>query len=75
MATLTIRNLPSQVLQALRKLAKSNGRSVEDQVRRLLAETAVDRLSACDLIEGSWQRQSRAATADEVDAWLDQSRP
>lgn len=75
MATLTIRNLPDGVLKALRRLAEINGRSVEDQVRRLLAETTADRLSACELIESSWQRQTRATTADEVNTWLARSRP
>ncbi len=75
MATLTIRNLPDSVLRALRRLAEMNGRSVEDQVRRLLAETVADRLAACELIEASWKRQSRPTTADEIAAWLARSRP
>ncbi len=75
MATLTVRNLPDEVMQALRKLAELSGRSVEDQVRRLLAESATDRLSACELIEAAWRRQSRPTTPAEVEAWLRESRP
>ena len=75
MATLTIRGLSEDVLEALRRLAERNGRSVEDQVRRLLAEVATDRLSACELIELAWKRQARQPTQGEVDAWVRESRP
>jgi plasmid stability protein len=75
MATLTVRNLGDDVLAALKKLAEMNGRSVEDQVRRLLAEVATDRLSACELIESAWRRQARAPSPDEVNQWLRESRP
>jgi plasmid stability protein len=75
MATLTVRNLGDDVLAALKKLAEMNGRSVEDQVRRLLAEVATDRLSACELIESAWSRQARAPSPDEVSQWLRESRP
>ena len=40
MATLTIRNVPDETHQALRMRAARNGRSVEEEVRRILAEHA-----------------------------------
>jgi|SRR5580658_7007733 plasmid stability protein len=40
MATLTIRNVPDETHQALRMRAARNGRSVEEEVRRILAEQA-----------------------------------
>ncbi|MBN1960947.1 MAG: ribbon-helix-helix protein, CopG family [Deltaproteobacteria bacterium] len=75
MATLTVRNLSDDILAELKKLAQRNGRSLEDMVRRLLAEVVVDHLSACELIEASWQRQSRTPSVAEVNAWLRESRP
>ena len=42
MATLTIRNLPDQVRDALRVRAAKNGRSMEAEVRALLEESAVE---------------------------------
>ncbi|WP_075995312.1 FitA-like ribbon-helix-helix domain-containing protein [Salaquimonas pukyongi] len=39
MATLTIRNLPDEVRQALRERAARNGVSMEQEVRRILAES------------------------------------
>lgn len=38
MGTLTIRNLPEKTHKALRLRAAENGRSVEEEVRRILAE-------------------------------------
>ncbi len=38
MATLTVRNVPDQVHKGLRLRAAENGRSVEEEVRRILAE-------------------------------------
>ncbi len=40
MATLTIRNVPDHVHKNLRLRAAENGRSVEEEVRRLLSERA-----------------------------------
>jgi plasmid stability protein len=44
MATLTIRNLPDETHKALRVRAALNGRSVEEEVRRILAEHAPERI-------------------------------
>ncbi len=38
MATLTIRNVPDDVHKGLRLRAAENGRSVEEEIRRILAE-------------------------------------
>lgn len=40
MATLTIRNVPEETHKALRLRAAEHGRSVEEEVRRILAEQA-----------------------------------
>jgi plasmid stability protein len=41
MATLTIRNVPEDVHKGLRLRAAENGRSVEEEIRRILAEQVV----------------------------------
>ena len=38
MATLTVRNVPDDVHKGLRLRAAQNGRSVEEEIRRILAE-------------------------------------
>jgi len=43
MATLTIRNVSDETHKALRLRAAENGRSVEEEVRRILAEHAAPR--------------------------------
>ena len=42
MATLTIRNVPEDVKQALRVKAAESGRSLEEALRQLLSEQASD---------------------------------
>jgi plasmid stability protein len=70
MATLTIRNLPDEVVSSLKSLAQRNQRSMEQEVRDILEEHAGDRISAVQQIEKSWQRQSRRPRAKEVDSWI-----
>ena len=40
MATLTIRNVPDHVKQALRERAAANGVSMEEELRRIVADSA-----------------------------------
>ena len=40
MATLTVRNVPDSVRKGLRMRAAENGRSMEEEIRRILAENA-----------------------------------
>ena len=75
MPTITVRNVPDAVAAALRELARRNGCSMEQEVRNLLAEVAVDRAAACDLIEAAWQRQDRPTNTEEMEEWLSASRP
>ncbi len=42
MATLTIRNVPEDVKQALRVKAAQNGNSLEETLRRLLSDVVAD---------------------------------
>jgi phosphopantothenoylcysteine decarboxylase / phosphopantothenate---cysteine ligase len=74
MATLTIRNLPDEVAEALREMAARNGRSMEEQVRRILTEQVIDRMSALALIDEMIARQPRPTTAEEVDAGIESGR-
>jgi plasmid stability protein len=74
MPTLTIRNVPDQVVAALKALAKANGRSMEQEIRELLASAALDRKAVCDLIEASWKRQKRPIRAEEVLEWIAEGR-
>jgi plasmid stability protein len=57
MATLTIRNVDEATHKALRLRAAEKGRSVEEEVRRILAETA-----------SSQPEQRKPKTPEEIDA-------
>ena len=74
MATVTIRNVPDEVLARLKELARANHRSMEEELRRLLAERAMDRMSVLEQIEAAYGRQRRPTQADEVDRWIRESR-
>lgn len=55
MAVLTIRGLDEKVTDRLKALAKRNGRSTEEQVRRILTDAVVDRAEALAHIEEALQ--------------------
>jgi predicted DNA-binding protein len=75
MATVTVRNLSPKVVRSLKSLAKRNGRSMEQEVREIIEMYVGDKLSVMKQIEESWSRQARRPTAEEVDAWIKESRP
>jgi plasmid stability protein len=74
MATLTIRNLPPEVVRSLKALAQRHHRSMEQEVREILESQAGDRLSAVAQIERSWDGQARTPSAEEIDSWITTGR-
>jgi plasmid stability protein len=74
MATLTIRNVPPKVVKSLKALARKSGRSMEQEVRALLAEYVGERLALLQEIESAWTRQTRRPAAQDIDAWVDAGR-
>jgi plasmid stability protein len=75
MATLTIRNVPTKVVRALKAQAQRNRRSMEQEVRELIESQVGDRASAIAQIERAWSSQKRSPNAEEVEAWLHEGRP
>jgi hypothetical protein len=47
---------------------------MEQEIRELLEEYAVERSSVLKQIEASWARQSRRPSAKEIDSWIDAGR-
>jgi plasmid stability protein len=72
--TLTIRNVPDHVIRSLKSLAARNARSMEQEVREILEENAIDRISALEQIEKSWKRQTRRPKPAEIDRWIRSGR-
>ena len=64
MATLTIRNVPDDVKQALRVKAAENGRSLEEALRVLIAENVKDprrqasRIDAAEIVRRAAELES-----------------
>lgn len=75
MPTITVRNVPTKVVQSLKALAKRHNRSMEQEVRDLLEGYVAERRAVLDQIEAGWAKQGRRPTAAEVDAWMAVGRP
>lgn len=74
MPTLTIRNVPASVVKSLKALARRKQRSMEQEVREVLASYAAERCSVLEQIEAGWGSQSRRPRAEEVEAWIGAGR-
>ena len=74
MATLTIRNVPATVVSALKRIAKQNDRSMEQEVRLLHEEKTVDRESVLLRIREGRRHLLRLAAPAELDAWIEVGR-
>ena len=70
MATITVRNIPDEVIAMIKTRARRNKRSMEQEVRTILSEVVLDRERAMKRIESLWQQQKRPISKEEVDAWL-----
>lgn len=73
MATLTVRNVPSGVVDRLKEVAAQKGRSMEQEVRELLRERYVVREEALRRIEERWAALPKASAA-EIAAWIAEGR-
>jgi len=75
MPTITVRNVPTKVVQSLKALAKRHNRSMEQEVRDLIEGYVAERRAVLDQIEAAWNKQARRPTATEVDGWMAVGRP
>jgi plasmid stability protein len=73
MATLTIRNVPDDVVERLKTRAKSNGRSMEQELRELLRVRYPSKEAAIASMRESWKTMP-TTSKEEIDKWLDETR-
>ena len=73
MATLTIRNLPDDLVKRLKAAAASRGRSMEQEVRDLIRIHYMERSEILDRMRARWD-DALAPSADEVRRWRDTGR-
>ena len=74
MATLTIRNLPDELIKRLKEKAKSANRSMEQEVRELLETSYPDKTDVLKKIKERWDLLPETHH-EEMDNWRDQGRP
>ena len=74
MATITIRNLPDELVERIKLLAKEKGVSMEQEIRDLLQARYVNRR---EIIARIRQRNETLPTQSVVDMtdWEEQGRP
>ncbi len=74
MATLTIRNLPDELIERLKASAKASNRSMEQEVRELLEARYQQKSDLIKAIKQSW-KELPETSAKDMDAWRHEGRP
>jgi len=74
MPTLTIRNVPPEVIDRLKDRASRQGRSMEQEVREILSYYLVSRDELIDNIQAQWHQMPNPPSAEEVTDWIKAGR-
>lgn len=74
MSTLTIRNLPDEVVAHIKEAARAHGHSMEQEVREALARRYGDRRAVLRHIRQRWAELPDTG-AEEIRKWRDAGRP
>lgn len=73
MATLTIRNVPDDVVTRLKKVAANKGHSMEQELRELLKTRYPSREAAITSMRESWKTMP-PTPREQADKWLEDTR-
>ncbi len=73
MPTITIRNLPPDVLRRIKLTAARNGRSMEEEVRAVLRSRYESRAEFVAKIRESWKNMPKTR-AEDIERWIAQTR-
>jgi antitoxin FitA len=74
MATITIRNVPDELVDRIKRLAEQKGISMEQEVRNLLQSRYVQRDTILARIRQRWETLP-VQSASELQDWKEQGRP
>lgn len=74
MATITIRNVPDELVDRIKRLAEQKGISMEQEVRNLLQSRYVQRDAVLRRIRQRWETLP-VQSASELHDWKEQGRP
>jgi hypothetical protein len=73
MATLTIRNVPPEIVERVKEAAARNRRSMEEEVRRLLENRYPPRDELLRQIREKWKNLP-LVPAGQIEAWIEEGR-
>jgi hypothetical protein len=73
MATLTIRDLPDEVVMQIKSTAKYQGHSMEQEIRELLKKRYASKIDILKRIQERWDNVP-PTTTNEIDTWLQTGR-
>jgi plasmid stability protein len=73
--TLTLRDVPNPVVQALRDRARRNHRSMQKEVLSILQSAVVDRAALAERLAALRSHLGARMTLDEIHASIDEGRP
>ena len=74
MSTITVRNLPNDLVDRIKSAAEKNGRSMEQEVRELLMHRYMPRDELLQRIRERWSTVD-PPTAAEIEKWTQTGRP
>ena len=74
MATLTIHDVPDELVDRIKRLAEQKGISIEQEIRDLLQSRYVQRRVVIDRIRERWQTLP-VQPASQLQDWKEQGRP
>ena len=74
MATLTIRNLPDELVERLKLKARAANRSMEQEVRELLEANYPKKRDTIERIRSRWEGLPETHH-EEMDNWRNKGRP
>ena len=73
MASITIRNLSSEIVENLKALATNNGRSMEQEAREILTCRLMPRDRLLNEIQSKWSNFP-PPSAQDVNGWIEAGR-
>jgi antitoxin FitA len=74
MATITIHDVPDELVDHIQRLAKQKGVSMEQEIRDLLQSRYIQRSAVIDRIRRRWDTLP-IQTASQLREWKEQGRP
>ncbi len=74
MPTLTIRNLPPEVIERLKRRAKRHGNSMEQEARNILGEQLPSKEEVLAKIQENRKKIKNPPSAEDVNRWIAISR-